>query len=515
MSILPESVDYTDKDFQSINRRLELLLQAVFPTWTDFERASFGNILKESFAFSMDVLTFYQDQQAKETRWGTAELRSSIISLARKIDYILGGAEAATVELTFTIANPVAGDLVIPSGTVVRTRGTTGVVRFQTLSDATILAGNTTSNAVNAENSTSFQSTFTADGEKDEEFTLPNTPFLEESESVVIASNPWTRVDNFLDSDPTDRHYIVLVDELDKAKLRTGDGVNGAFPVTGDLVVVDYKIGGGILGNVEAGTIKVIEGGPFTDSFGTTVAVSINNGNGNALAAQGGEARESVKEARFLAPLSLRATERTVARLDYEDQALQVSGVARALMLTINEWSGVNENYGKLFIVPDGGGVAGAPLLTSVFNTIDQSYPTTITFGWETLSAIYLDIDIVVTIYLAQGAVEDTVGAAILQAIRDFFNPLDADGLPNTQINFGHYAQDFGGGNPSVPYSDIGKIIDAISGVRRVGVTADGEGMTLNGVEDNVDLEVYEFPEGGNLQVINGATSSDIINEAI
>lgn len=42
------------------------------PDWTDFDVASFGNLLVELNAFVGNVLTFYQDNFARESRLVTA-----------------------------------------------------------------------------------------------------------------------------------------------------------------------------------------------------------------------------------------------------------------------------------------------------------------------------------------------------------------------------------------------------------------------------------------------------------
>ena len=73
MSLLPATTDYTDKDFTSLRARLFALTRSVFPEWTDENAADFGNILVELFAHVGDVLGKYQDNQARESRWTTAQ----------------------------------------------------------------------------------------------------------------------------------------------------------------------------------------------------------------------------------------------------------------------------------------------------------------------------------------------------------------------------------------------------------------------------------------------------------
>lgn len=133
MALLPDSIDYTDRDFDSIRTRLIALLKSVFPDWTDFDVASFGNILVEMYAFVGDVLTFYQDNLARESRLVTATQRKNVMALARMLGYRLQGAQAATAEVTFSLARVPTADVTIPAGTIVRTQEVTEPVRFQLL----------------------------------------------------------------------------------------------------------------------------------------------------------------------------------------------------------------------------------------------------------------------------------------------------------------------------------------------------------------------------------------------
>jgi len=504
MTTLPTPADYTDKDFEALNRRLELLLQAVFPAWTDFNRSSFGNILKELFAFALDVLTYYQDQQAGETRWGTATLRKSVIELARLINYTLGSASAATVDVTLTMPRVLPGDVIIPAETVVKTVGS-DPVRFHTLSDVTITAGGLTSAAVSAKHSDVQQDAFTAKGEASEEFVLTQRPYLDDSESVTIAGSPWTQVDNFLDSGPTDKHYIVLVDAEDIATFRVGDGTNGLIPTLGDAVTVDYETGGGTSGNVEAGTLVKVEGS-FSDAFGNPTTLTANN----ASAAAGGTNRETVSEAKVAAPRSLRVLNRAIARTDWEDLAIQVPGIGRALMLTKVEDPTLGaEGKGYLFLVPDTGGTPSAALKTAVEDYINDNFPIPLNFVWEARDPVYNTIDVVAYVYLSTNATESAVETSVLADLRALFAPVNDDGTPNEEIDFGYNYKDAAGDpEPKVALDKIANILHDTIGVRRLGTPGDGEGVTLNAAEDDVDLALREFPEGGTLTLINGDTGS-------
>lgn len=105
MAILPVSDSYVNKDFAALRARLFDAIRSVFPEWTDDATANFGNLLVESFAFVGDVLTYYQDQQAREARWGTVELRRNAIALAKLIGYELPLATEATCDVVMTLTN--------------------------------------------------------------------------------------------------------------------------------------------------------------------------------------------------------------------------------------------------------------------------------------------------------------------------------------------------------------------------------------------------------------------------
>lgn len=103
-----------------------------------------------------------------------------------------------------------------------------------------------------------------SDGSVSQEFDLPETPFIDNTEVVEAdegGGGTWTaytRVDNFLNSIANSRHYVREVDAEDKATVRFGDGTNGKIPPAGtDNIRALYRVGGDQDGNVGAGEIVV------------------------------------------------------------------------------------------------------------------------------------------------------------------------------------------------------------------------------------------------------------------
>jgi hypothetical protein len=509
---LPAPVAYTDKDFDALRARLFDLVRSVYPSWTDTAVANFGNILLESFAYIGDVLGYYQDRQAREGRFAFATLRRNMIALCKLIDYRLGNAAAASVDVVVTIENPdrVSG-AVGPAGgsttpVVVRTAEITDPIRGELDVPFSIPPGQASASATWRHVLTRPRYAVASTGLADQEVLLPFTPFLWASETVSTSGDagPWTIKENFLDSLATDRHYTLEVDHLDRARLRFGDGRNGKIP-SGDIRV-DYRTGGGLLGNLEPNALTTVET-TLVDALGRSVPVTITN----ALAAIGGSPREEVEAARVAAPRSLRVLSRAVCREDFEIVAEQVPGVGRTLMLTSNEDVAIAENRGSLFVIPTTGGTPSAGLLDDVRGAFGldgnvsplpngKTYPPTITFQLSVFPAPYKAVDVAATIWIASGYAATAVAAAVRAALVDYFSPLNADGTANQGLDWGYnLALALGVSQAEVPWSDVFNAIRDVPGVRKV-----DQGMRLNGSVASPTIASYEFPAIGTIALTNG-----------
>ena len=98
-----------------------------------------------------------------------------------------------------------------------------------------------------------------SNGRRDQVFRLASAPVLRDTLRLEIDEGdgfkPWTRVDDFFGSSPTDLHYML---NRTTGEIRFGDGRNGNIPVAnpanpeGNIVARDYRFGGGKRGNVPA-----------------------------------------------------------------------------------------------------------------------------------------------------------------------------------------------------------------------------------------------------------------------
>lgn len=161
----------------------------------------------------------------------------------------------------------------------------------------------------------------TGSGEGDQRYPLSQRPALKGSATVQVEEAEgwveWREVDNFLGVGPDDRCYA-----LDRQ-----DGVISfgrmRVPQIGERIrATSYRYGGGVRGNVAAGSITSIAG-----IGGVRVT--------NPLPAAGGGDGASLPDAIDAIPAEVHRRDRAVTPDDFRDLAQQVSGVRRAEALAL------------------------------------------------------------------------------------------------------------------------------------------------------------------------------------
>jgi hypothetical protein len=328
----------------------------------------------------------------------------------------------------------------------------------------------------------------TADGvTPDQEFESTRDGFIDESEVLTVAAVAWVRVENFLQSRATDRHYVVELGENDRAKFKFGDGTKGAIP-SGQVGAV-YRYGVQQNGNVGAGTIVV-------DKSGLAFISDI----WNPRAASGWQEAESASEdslelSKILGPASLRIVNVALGpddvvtlALRYTDPDTGVKPVVRAKVIE----GAFGPKTMELVIVVAGGGAASATLLQDLdtyFNGDQYATPPVskkVIANQEVTSTNYSQkvINVSATVY----------GAASVEAIEDSLTALlQPEARREDGVTF---EWEFGG---DVFLSRITHEIHAADeDVTRI------ENLLLNGSAANVALGDRELPVAGTITITEG-----------
>jgi len=489
-------VDFTSKDFQSWVVDLRAMAQAVFPFWTDYNKANIGNLFLELYAHTLDVITYSIDQQTLECFILTTRLRKSMIDHGKKIGFALPGAAESSVDLEFTIADGQARsvDIIIPAGAEVRAPDIENPVSFFTVEEARITQGNIQISNVAARNAAPQFDVFTADGSPNQKYALVQTPYLDGSADVVVGSETYLYVSNLLEYGPSDKVFTAFVDENDVGYILFGDGVNGYTP--SGLGSVAYETGGGEIANVEANAIDELLT-QVKDERNNIVRLLVRN----PSKAGGGTDRMSVEEARVAIPESVLTVNLVTCTADqFEINPKQVRGVARTLVLTSDDEPTIPEYTANVYIVPTGGGLPSAALKNEVLEMITVTRPQPVGMDVNILDPLLKIISISATIYLEYGYTETEVRANVEASLEAFFALMDIDGNPNPLIDFGFHIKDWQGyPDPEVPWSDVFNAVRDAEGVRKVTQTPFSPAT-------DVILANNEFPVLGSVSLYNGDT---------
>ncbi len=123
-------IDYLAKDFLSFRQALLDFSALRYPEWQERSEADFGVMFLEALCALADDLSYTQDRVAAEAFLETATQRSSVVRLARLVDYWPSPALSASVVLQFDVAATATS---LPDGVVVTALSPDGsMIPFET-----------------------------------------------------------------------------------------------------------------------------------------------------------------------------------------------------------------------------------------------------------------------------------------------------------------------------------------------------------------------------------------------
>ena len=323
-------------------------------------------------------------------------------------------------------------------------------------------------------------------GRPAQRFTLPKTPVLIDplgnKPDLILtvitagASEVWQRVDDFYTSGPDSPHFRL---DPQTGGITFGDGRRGRIPVADAQVIASrYRVGGGDIGNVAAGTVSKIKG-----------RIRGVAGAANSRAAHDGSDAETMENVKLRAPHDLRNLKRAVSAEDFVDIALQTPGVrihrAYAIARRAVDADGalvVKDGAVTLVVLPNNSGATPQPSEAQLRAICAWMEPrrliTTELFivgpQYSKVTAVQLRISV------RAGFDLTAVSDAVYQALLAFLHPITGG--------------DDGGGWPmgdDIYVADLYEQVLRIDGVRR----ASGLQIAVDGVSPD-DTDIIALPEG-------------------
>lgn len=406
---------------------------------TDYSEGNILIIILSLFAAIAEVLHYYVDNMARETFLSTARRYDSVVKHGALVDYHARAAIAATVDVILSrsiTGNSIGAKLTIPHGTLftdssgnswLSARDVIWYSNVTTCKVPIIQHERYTASALNNMVIPTGDRVILNLG------TLPNGKYYEQgSMSLQIDGETWVLVDTFAKSKPTDKHFMVSVDEALNPYIMFGDGTFGKKPAAGAKITnVVFYLTNGTQGNVKSNTITSVPS--VISSSITDATVS------NAYDAGGGSNYENFTMLKEHIPLSVKTLGVAITQEDFESLAMLVDGVNKAK---------ADYECGRkltIYISPDGGAVASSELINRVYNLLSQRAPMTTWLKVKSAGKVQIILEMDVTGKKSYKTAE--IQTQILTALYNAYSPEQAQ---------------IGG---SVRVSDIYALIDNLSTV--------------------------------------------------
>jgi hypothetical protein len=145
------------------------------------------------------------------------------------------------------------------------------------------------------------------------------TPVIDGSVTVTVNGEEWTEETSLAGSSGEDQVYRVQTFPTGETVVSFGDNSFGQQIPTEAIVVVTYRVGGGVAGNIGTNAIETSITG-LVASTSSPVTVNIAN---TTSGGQGGRDAETLEEARTNIPYFVRTNDRAVTLDDYQTIASQ------------------------------------------------------------------------------------------------------------------------------------------------------------------------------------------------
>jgi hypothetical protein len=282
----------------------------------NFEGSNFSTLI-DILSYNTFNNAFYMNMIASEMFLDSAQLRDSVVSHAKELNYAPRSnfSAKANVNITITTSDGSTG-VVIPQYTTFTGRVGSNTYTFST---NTVISAVSTNNVITANNITLYEGTITNDqfainsSNTSQRFILSNPGIDISSLSVSSLENggsslvPYELATSLFGVSANTPAFFVQAAQNGQYEIKFGDNVTGRTPLNGSIVIAQYRVSSGDGAN----DISSFKPNGTVDGQSNVVVV-VNE------PSSGGSYAESIDSIRFNAPRYFTTQERCVTTEDYE-----------------------------------------------------------------------------------------------------------------------------------------------------------------------------------------------------
>ena len=341
-------LEISQLDFDNIKNNLKRYLsnQNEFKDY-DFEGSGMA-VLLDLLAYNTHYLSYNANVLANEMFIDTADLRNSIVSLAKALGYTPNSPRSPVADINVVVNGATGATLTMNAGQQFTTTVDGVSYNFVTIGTNTI---SPVDNVYTFSNLKIYEGTYitynyTVDtSDVDQRFLIQSANADTNTLSVQIqnsatdtTTNTYTKATSITELDSDSKVYFLQESEDGKFEVYFGDGVVGKAVEDGNIVILKYVVTNKTEANgASSFTLSGNIGG------NTDVAITVNSNAGNGAEA---ETNESIK---FKAPKSYAAQDRAVTVNDYKVKVEEIYANASS----VSAWGGEDNDtpfYGRVYI---------------------------------------------------------------------------------------------------------------------------------------------------------------------
>ena len=341
-------LEISELDFDGIKDNLKTFLRQQ-NEFTDYDFEGSGmNILLDVLAYNTHYLGYNANMLANEMYIDSADLRSSVVSLAKQVGYTPTSSTASSAVVDVLVNNATGASLTISRGTKFTTTVDGQSYAFVNNADVSITPVDGVykfSNLTIQEGSYLNYKYTASTSDLDQRFIIPNdnvdtttlTVKVQESSSDST-TNTYTLATGITGLESTSKVYFLQEVENGRFEVYFGDGVLGKAIADGNIVILDY-----ITCNRDepnGATTFTLSGS--IGGFSNTTITTINN-------ATGGAGPESIKSIKYNAPRDYTAQDRAVTADDYKVLVKSLYANAQSVQVYGGE-DAATPDYGKVYV---------------------------------------------------------------------------------------------------------------------------------------------------------------------
>lgn len=350
------SISLVNLDFDTLKNQLKTYLkgQAQFSDY-DFDGSNMS-ILLDVMTYNTHLNAFYLNMVASEMFIDSAQLRNSVVSIAKALNYTPRSARSSKAVLNLKFAQSGLSSFSIPLGTRFTGKNSNGSYSFITDESMILYPANGffTANGVSVYEGSLITDTFVVDySVEGQRFIMTNDTIDTSALSVVVSEDSgqtntdFSPATNLFGLTSSSNAYFVQATEDTRYEIVFGDGVFGRRPKDGSIVYATYRITSGTKGNGATNFILNTNLGTI-NSYGSAIIPTITV----VSPGFGGASAESIEEIRFRAPKAFQTQQRAITTNDYAALIMQRFPDVKSAYIYGGETVLENPQYGKVYISP-------------------------------------------------------------------------------------------------------------------------------------------------------------------